>query len=1226
MAVESQTLGPLLRRSRRQAGLTQEELAESAGVSVRSLSDIERGAQQRPHVSTLRRLADALGLPAEQRVLFLAATDDQYPEVARRRGVLAQMGGATGEGQSSTDGSGSPGTDRVFGTNGMRRGGQLEPPTVLTFLIADLRDYAAFTLEQGDEAAARLTCRFAELAAEVVASYDGRVVELRGDEALCAFRSVRNALRAAIALQACCSQATSSDPSLPLHVGIGLDTGEAIPVAGGYRGAALNVAARLCSIAAGGEVLVSETVANLARKMDGIAYSERAMVALKGFAEPRKILEVRQGSAPSVTGAATQAVERGRRPPPVGNFVGALPAGPLVDRQEELRRLLAAVDVVAAGEGRLVWLVGEPGVGKTRLTQEITFALQDRGFVLAAGSCYERRQPMPYYPLLDALATLYRAASPELRDCLPKRWPYLGQLLSEAGYPIGVPPRARGRTDQEYQERLFRDVTDFVLALAETASVALLLDDLQWADESSLHLLQHLARHTRNAPVLLLSTSRDVEFRRQAPLKRIARDLYRDGLLEQIRVRRLSQAGTRALVAVTLGEGNISDGLVDLVYHHTEGNPFFTQELVRALVERGEVFQQDERWDRREVAEFVIPDTIRSTIEDRLSRLDTQAQEVMSEASVLGATFCFDDLQETSGRDEQQIEAALMEAAAAGLVRAMPPDSYAFNHVLTQQTLYSNLSPRRRRGLHFRAGAALEALPERHRHRRAAELAGHYVRGRDPRRALPYALLAGDQAEAVFAHIEGQQYYRIAVELARDVGDCEQEARALEKLGDSLTLSGRLEKALEVMARVEESYRQIGDREGEARVVARAAYVHRSRGTAATWIGRVQSVLNSMDRAGIRRGAALLNVALANLFFAIGQRGEELAAAERAVDLARSLRDDGILADAEVRRGTALIALGREGEGIPVLEEAVRLAEVEGDAYLLGAALNNLATNLSARGDLIAASQYQRRALEVARERGVPLLAAFMTEEAGWISFLLGDWKGARTMVDEGMDRLLRLENAWPTPYALCQAGQIRLHTGQWKEGMVLLGEALALATRNQDWQAIALTESAAAEGDLLRGQPDSARNRLEPLLDADMPDPNLVAELLPRLAEARLDLGDEAGAAEALEQAIALDRAHDLRLHLGDALSMQGMLLTRREAWAEAERAFDEALLLARSMPCPYLEARTLYRLGVHSVHKGDMHEARRRLDAAKAIFQRLGAHPHVERTEQALNELDSA
>src|ERR1700730_18261014 len=137
--------------------------------------------------------------------------------------------------------------------------------TVLIFLIADVRGYTRFTFERGDEEAARLGSRFAELAEDVAEQHEGRVVELRGDEALVVFSSARNALRASVALQARFKDATSADPALPLRVGMGLDAGEAIPVEQGYRGGALNLAARLCSVAGPGEVLASDGVIHLAR-------------------------------------------------------------------------------------------------------------------------------------------------------------------------------------------------------------------------------------------------------------------------------------------------------------------------------------------------------------------------------------------------------------------------------------------------------------------------------------------------------------------------------------------------------------------------------------------------------------------------------------------------------------------------------------------------------------------------------------------------------------------------------------------------------------------------------------------------------------------------------------------------------------------------------------------------------------------------------------------------
>ena len=163
---------------------------------------------------------------------------------------------------------------------------------VRTFLIADIRGYTTFTLERGDEAAARLTAHFAELAQEVVAARGGQVIELRGDEALAVFSSPRQALRAAADLQQRTGQETMADTFLPLKLGIGLDAGEAIPVEGGYRGTALNLAARLCALAGPGEVLSSEAVTHLARKVEGLEYAERGLVELKGFSDPVKVIQV----------------------------------------------------------------------------------------------------------------------------------------------------------------------------------------------------------------------------------------------------------------------------------------------------------------------------------------------------------------------------------------------------------------------------------------------------------------------------------------------------------------------------------------------------------------------------------------------------------------------------------------------------------------------------------------------------------------------------------------------------------------------------------------------------------------------------------------------------------------------------------------------------------------------------------------------------------------------
>src|SRR6266540_3805654 len=163
---------------------------------------------------------------------------------------------------------------------------------IKTFLIADVRGYTAFTEDRGDEAAARLATRFGELARVSLENAGGSLIELRGDEALVVFNSARKAVRAAIALQVLFIDETVADPTLPLAVGIGLDAGEAVAVDGGYRGGALNLAARLCSMAGPGEILASPEVAHLARQIEGVEYVDRGEARLKGLPQPVRVIRV----------------------------------------------------------------------------------------------------------------------------------------------------------------------------------------------------------------------------------------------------------------------------------------------------------------------------------------------------------------------------------------------------------------------------------------------------------------------------------------------------------------------------------------------------------------------------------------------------------------------------------------------------------------------------------------------------------------------------------------------------------------------------------------------------------------------------------------------------------------------------------------------------------------------------------------------------------------------
>jgi len=1203
VATDERSFGYLLRRSRLAALLTQDQLAERAHLSYRTISDLERGAKHAPRRDTVLLLVDALELSPQERTTLIAAAHpiDRQPEATE---LPAGQGSA--------------------------------PVSVRTFLIADLRGYTDFTEAQGDEAAARLTTHFAALVRECVGGHEGQLVETRGDEVLVAFSSARQALRAAVDLQVHFAREARSD--LRLHVGIGLDAGEAIPVEGGYRGGALNLAARLCALAGPGEVLASEGVVHLARKVEGLEYVERGLVELKGFSSQVRIVEIHpsteeeDGAGPPVAAQGTEAAAGVVREPPlpIGGFLGALPARTLVKREGELQKILSAVDAVAGGSGRLVLLAGEPGVGKTRLAQEVTLHVRNRRFLVAAGRCYEPRQVAAFYPFIEALGMLYAAAPAHLRNEVPRRWAYLGRLLPNEDIP--VPASSSGSQDEH--ERLFWAATGFLQAIASETPVALLLDDVHWADTSSLELFQHLARQTRGNRVLLLGTYRDAEVGGKHPLEQALRDLTREQLLERVAVRRLDQEGTRALIGAAFDLAEVSDEFAALLQRQTEGNPFFVQEVLRALVERGDIYRENGRWERREIGEIEVPETIRSAVGERLSRLTEESQEILHEASVLGLTFGFDVLQELGDREEGATEAALEEAAAAGLVVEMGKDSYAFNHALTHQTLYGKLAAHRKRRLHLAAGEALERLPEQKRHpegtRRATKLAWHFLEGDDSERALVYAMLAGDQAAAVFAHAEAERHYHTALELARELSDPSREATVLEKLGGVLRYTGQLDDALEFSEQAAQLYRAEDDLEDEARAVAQIGFVQTQRAATEEGIARLQPAIGRLEEASGAPSPALaeLYYALAFLLWLAGRYDEQLAAVERAAELARVTRTDRVLSQAEFQRGLALLMLGRVEEALRVFNEALPLMEALGDLFNLSHTLNNLGYASLRAGELERSRRYIEQALEAAERLGDPVLIAFMTGNLGQHAWIAGEWRQARSYLERALELAHPAGTGWVSASVLAQLGEVSLAEGKVKEGTRLVQEGIAIAEQAGDLQTLRLAHRALAEQDLLEGRPAAALDRLEPLLDRPGLEEGDVTDLLPHLAQAQLALGRVDDGEETAAKAVRRSMSQKNRLSQVHALRAQSGVLAHLGRWDDGQVDLEEAIVIARRMPYPYAEARALYDMGMLRLRKRDAGVTQEELTRlipeplkeALTIFERLGARKDAERTRALL------
>jgi len=460
---------------------------------------------------------------------------------------------------------------------------------------------------------------------------------------------------------------------------------------------------------------------------------------------------------------------------------------PFVGREPELATLRARLTRAAAGEGGVVLVAGEPGIGKTRLLAELGERARAAGWQVLSGRAYESEGMLPYLPVIEAVreylancpldslgVVLGRGAAdvvrlvPEMRDYLP-----------EVSEPSPLSPDAE-------RFRLFESVTAFLLNIARSASATgtgllVLLDDLHWADRPSILLLQHLARRLGDSPLLIVGSHRTVDLDATHPLADFLAELSREGLCEHARLSEFSLDEVREFIASAIGAAP-AQVAVDAIHRETEGNPLFVREVVRNLLTEGLDLSAAQvaptRWS--------IPEGVRQVIDRRLARLSPATNQMLQMGAVLGEGFSFDVLRSASDIEQGALVDALDSAVAAGMLREQQT-GYEFTHALIRRTVYDGLSLPRRQQLHLRAAGAIEKVYGRNLTPHAASLAVHYrlAGAAAVEKALAYSQQAAEAARSVFAWEEAAVHLQAALELT-DPGDAAMRCDLLLSLGEVL--------------------------------------------------------------------------------------------------------------------------------------------------------------------------------------------------------------------------------------------------------------------------------------------------------------------------------------------------------------------------------------------------------------------------------------------------------
>ena len=750
-----------------------------------------------------------------------------------------------------------------------------------------------------------------------------------------------------------------------------------------------------------------------------------------------------------------------------------------VGRQRELAVMEKGLNDALSGRGRVVMLAGEPGIGKTRLTQELASNAESLGAQVLWGRGYEQEGAPPYWPWVQPLRSYVEDMEPEqLRSEMGAEAADIAQIIPEVRLRLPELAQSPPLQPEEARFRLFDSISVFLKHASQTKPLLVVLEDLHWADRSSLLLLEFLAKEVAASPVLLVGTYRDSEVSRRHPLSECLAQLSRESTFQRFLLRGLSYEDTLSFIRSS-GVEIPPESMVENIFSQTDGNPFFLTEIMRLLPDHKDATAADagDSWG------FKIPEGIRDAIGQRLNGLSDLCNEVLTIASVIGKEFDFRVLTIlTEDMTDEGTLRSIEEATRAHLIEAVPGqiERYRFSHALVQQTLYEEQTSSRTLRMHARIGEAMEEIYRTILDDHAAEIAYHFAEAEPllgAEKLVRYSLLAGERALAAYAHQEALVQFeraRPAVGTQPSIPKPAQnaeEAALLFGIGraQAATLPRHeIQQAVDSLSGAFEYYARAGDpvmvvavalcpisffpgrRTGMARLISRALEMvdpdSREAGHLQSRYGCVlgieegdyerasepfASALSAAKYHGdtILELGTLVDSAQVDLWHLRLQ--ESVNKGQRAIELARQADDPRTEVDAQLNTARAAYMMGQSNQAKVHGEASLGPAERVRDQFLMTRALATNENVARVAGNWSAARDFSDRGMEVS-----PLDANLLATRA-MLEYELGDFSRGEGYLAR-LSEIARLtdpgRNLEPLAFSAVVIGMVAIKTGVTKE------------------------------------------------------------------------------------------------------------------------------------------------------------------------------------------------
>ncbi len=845
-----------------------------------------------------------------------------------------------------------------------------------------------------------------------------------------------------------------------------------------------------------------------------------------------------------------------RRPP--GTAASESSRGVFVGRERELTELLEALEDALASRGRLVLLAGEPGIGKSRLADELMGQARARGARVVVGRCWEAGGAPPYWPWVQSLRAYVRETEPDaIREQLGAGAADLAQLLPELRKLFPRLPELPAAESEGARFRLFEAASSFLRNAARARPLVLVLDDLHAADEPSLLLLRFLARDIADSQLLVVTAYRDADPTLRDPLTSALAELVREPHTAQIGLAGLSDVDVAEYIELSTGI-EPARRLVQAIHAETEGNPFFIAEVVRLLEAEGRIAEAD--------AHLRIPPGVRAVIGQRMGRLSDRCRTLLVPAAVIGREFGLDALALLSELPRDELLDVLDEATAERVVGDVPgsPGRLRFSHALIRDTLYDELTTARRLQLHQDTGEALEAAYSTDLEPHLAELAQHFFAAAPAgvaHKAIDYARRAGDRAAAQLAYEEAVRLYEMALTLpGEDAARCQ----LLLALGDAEARAGDTLPA-------QQSFRDAADLAEVLGLHEQLAAAALGYGGRVIWGGsrgdvhhlplleRALAALPDTDSA--LRVRLLTRLACGPLRDSSFPPERKASLSEEALEMARRIDDSATLAYALAGYIAANHSPAFTPRQLTLGTESLEMAVEAGDLERAAEAREHRLTALIELGEIQQARADLIQMAKLADELRQPSQDWFVAVYGALLALLEGQLAEAERLIESGRS-VGRRAMRWNAEVSY----RLQLYVLRREQGR--LEEVEGLVRRSvEDYPTYPIWRCVLAQVEAELGHTSEARNALEALAAdgfAHLPFDEEWLVSMSFLAEAAHSLGDAERSSLLYDRLLPYSDRIAVsypEISTGPVARNLGLLAATTGRWDDAQRHFDEAL-----------------------------------------------------------------